>query len=225
MKTHTEPGPRLPKISRYLCKTNWFIVCRFLTSAHRVSTFPTSREAKCDTIQHGYQCQPQISHNWGQYAAYFDLSGQSSIPTDMPPGCTLQMVQVLSRHGARYPTASKTISYNRTVQKIKSKVNKFSGQYAFLKDYEYTLGADQLTLFGQREMVNSGIKFYRRYRSLAKHLDPFVRASGEARVVESAQNFTQGYDQIKQVDPAASERAAGPLNILVISEADGSNNT
>ena len=135
------------------------------------------------------------------------------------------MVQVLSRHGARYPTASKTVSYNRTIQKIKSKVNRFSGEYAFLKDYEYTLGADQLTLFGQHEMVNSGIKFYRRYRSLAKHLDPFVRASGEVRVVESAQNFTQGYHQVKRADLAASIEGSGPLNILVISEADGSNNT
>lgn len=135
------------------------------------------------------------------------------------------MVQVLSRHGARYPTASKTVSYNRTIQKIKSKVDRFSGEYAFLKDYEYTLGADQLTLFGQHEMVNSGIKFYRRYRSLAKHLDPFVRASSELRVVESAQNFTQGFHQISQVDPAASKDGAGSLSILVISEADGSNNT
>ena len=135
------------------------------------------------------------------------------------------MVQVLSRHGARYPTASKTVFYNRTIQKIKSKVDRFPGKYAFLKDYEYGLGADQLTLFGQHEMVNSGIKFYRRYHSLAKHLDPFVRASSELRVVESAQNFTQGYRQIKQVDPASGRGGAGPLNILVISEADGSNNT
>ena len=135
------------------------------------------------------------------------------------------MVQVLSRHGARYPTASKTASYNRTIQKIKSNVDRFSGAYAFLKEYEYKLGADQLTLFGQHEMVNSGIKFYRRYRSLAKHLDPFVRASSEVRVVESAQNFTQGYHQIKQADPAASKEGADPPNILVISEVDGSNNT
>ena len=74
-------------------------------------------------------------------------------------------------------------------------------------------------------MVNSGIKFYRRYHSLAKHLDPFVRASSELRVVESAQNFTQGFHRIKQVDPAASKDGAGSLSILVISEADGSNNT
>lgn len=135
------------------------------------------------------------------------------------------MVQILSRHGARDPTASKTASYNKTIQKIKSQVKQFSGSYAFLKRYEYTLGADQLTLFGEQEMVNSGTKFYNRYRSLAKRLDPFVRASGESRVVRSAQNFTQGYHQAKISDPSAKNKGAYPLSILVISEADGVNNT
>ena len=135
------------------------------------------------------------------------------------------MVQILSRHGARDPTASKTASYNKTIQKIKSQVKQFSGEYAFLKGYSYTLGADQLTFFGEQEMVNSGIKFYDRYQSLAKRLDPFVRASSETRVVESAQKFTQGYHQAKVADPSARNKGAYPLNVLVISEADGVNNT
>ena len=134
------------------------------------------------------------------------------------------MVQILSRHGARDPTASKSASYNKLIQKIKTNVDSFSGDFAFIRGYEYTLGADQLTPFGQQEMVNSGIKFYGRYRSLAKRLDPFVRASGEARVVESAQNFTQGYHQAKMAD-SRSVGDSYPLNILVLSEEDGSNNT
>lgn len=88
----------------------------------------------------------------------------------------------------------------------------FTGPYAFLAGYEYTLGADQLTVFGQQEMVNSGIKFRSRYRGLAKHYTPFVRSSGEARVVESAQNWTQGFGDIS-------------TSILVIPEGDGVNNT
>lgn len=67
----------------------------------------------------------------------------------------------------------------------------FTGAYAFLAGYEYTLGADQLTHFGQQEMINSGIKYYSRYEQLAKALTPFVRSSGEARVVESAENFVR----------------------------------
>lgn len=135
------------------------------------------------------------------------------------------MVQVLSRHGARYPTASKSALYKQTIQQIKARVQRFSGIYAFLKHYEYALGADQLTLFGQQEMINSGIKFHSRYHLLAKYMDPFVRASGEARVVQSAQNFTQGYQQAKLAKFGSSNSNAYSSELLIISEAEGSNNT
>lgn len=82
----------------------------------------------------------------------------SEIPNEVPQGCSITFAQILSRHGARDPTASKTMSYNNTIQKIHSNVKNFTGIYAFLANYEYTLGADQLTVFGQQEMINSGIK-------------------------------------------------------------------
>ena len=143
----------------------------------------------------------------------------------MPAGCRVTFAQILSRHGARDPTASKTLSYNATIQKIKSNVKDFSGVYAFLANYEYTLGADQLTLLGEQEMINSGIKFYGRYKGLAEKFTPFVRASGENRVVESAENFTQGYHQARVADKAAAGTDDYPYPIVVISEDAGSNNT
>ena len=100
----------------------------------------------------------------------------------------------------------------------------FTGKYAFLANYTYTLGADQLTTFGQQEMINSGIKYYNRYQDLTERLDPFFRASGEARVVESAQNFTQGFHKAKLAD-RGSGNDSYPYPIVVISEAAGSNNT
>ena len=135
------------------------------------------------------------------------------------------MVQILSRHGARDPTESKTASYSDTIRKIKAQVKHFPGDYAFLKDYQYTLGAGQLTSFGQQEMLHSGIKFYNRYRPLAKGLDPFVRASGEARVIISAENFTRGYHWAKLRDPGSDNKGTTPASVLVLSEAVGSNNT
>lgn len=140
-----------------------------------------------------------------------------------PPRCSITFAQVLSRHGARDPTASKTKLYNATIQKIDANVQSYPGKYAFLKDYQYTLGADQLTTFGQQEMVNSGIKYYQRYEQLASRLTPFVRSSSEARVVESAQNFTQGFHSAKVGD--YKKDSAYPYPILSISEAEGSNNT
>jgi hypothetical protein len=131
---------------------------------------------------------------------------------------------MLGRHGARDPTASKTTKYNATVDAIHSSVTSYGKGYEFIKDYEYTLGADDLTVFGQQELVNSGIKFYERYQKLTKANTPFFRTSGEARVVESAQNFTQGFHQARlAANPSTSD--GYPYSILSIPEAVGVNNT
>ena len=177
----------------------------------------------CDDIYKGYICQPDMSQYWGQYSPFFSVP--SDISPRTPEGCRITFVQILSRHGARDPTAFKTALYNATIQKIQNNVNQFSGEYAFLANYVYTLGADQLTVFGQQEMVNSGIKYYTRYEDLTKHFTPFIRASGEARVVESAQNFTQGYHQARLADKLSIASDEYPYPINVISEAVGSNNT
>lgn len=174
-------------------------------------------------MQNGYQCQPDISHYWGQYSPYFSVP--SEIPADVPASCSVTFAQILSRHGARDPTASKTIKYNATISKLKKNVPKssFISKYAFLDSYEYTLGADQLTEFGQNQMVNSGTKYYQRYESLARKAAPFIRSSGEDRVVESAKNWTQGFSQAKSGDRRANNKF--PSIDVVISEAAGSNNT
>ena len=135
------------------------------------------------------------------------------------------MVQVLSRHGARYLTALKSALYDKTIRNIKARVRRFSSIYAFLKHYEYALGADEVTLFGQEEMINSGISFYSRYHPLAEYMDPFVRASGEARVVQSARNFTQGYQQAKLAEFGSSDSDKYLSQLLIISEAEGFKNT
>lgn len=171
----------------------------------------------------GYQCQPELSHYWGQYSPYFSIP--SEILAGVPTGCEVTFAQVLSRHGARDPTASHTLFYNQTVQQIQENVHSFVGAYAFLQDYVYTLGADQLTTFGEQELVNSGVKFYQRYKSLTRHHSPFFRSSGQTRVVESAQNFSQGYHQARSADSKANTSDAFPYPILVIPEAEGSNNT
>lgn len=142
----------------------------------------------------------------------------------MPEQCTITFAQTLSRHGARDPTASKTLVYTDLVASLKSTVETFTGKYSFLNDYEYTLGADQLSTLGQQEMVNSGIKFYERYRELAQHAIPFVRTAGQERVVNSAYNWTQGYHQANQDDKTPGKDIF-PLDIEVIPEGSDYNNT
>jgi hypothetical protein len=75
-------------------------------------------------------------------------------------------------------------------------------------------------------MINSGVKFYDRYEGLAAKITPFVRSSGESRVVESAQNWTQGFHSAKVGDWRAPKGdKAYPYDIVVISEDEGFNNT
>lgn len=181
------------------------------------------RARPCNTVGAGYQCQPDISHYWGQYSPYFSVP--SDISAGIPHGCEITFAQILSRHGARDPTASKTKSYNDTIKQIQANVDAFTGPYAFLETYEYTLGADQLTTFGQQELVNSGTKFYARYEALAKSNEPFVRSSSESRVVESAMNWTQGFHVAKQADKSTAADIGYPYSIVLQYEGDGLNNT
>lgn len=184
-------------------------------------TLSSASAAGCDSISSGYQCNTSISHNWGQYSPWFTVP--STISAEIPPGCSLTFASVLSRHGARDPTASKTASYAALINKIHTKATSYGPGYEFLRAYNYSLGADQLTVFGQQEMINSGINFFNRYRLLTDVYTPFIRSSSEARVVESAQNFSQGYHQARTaslpIDPTY------PYPIEVLSEAAGSNNT
>jgi hypothetical protein len=151
---------------------------------------------------------------------------ESDISRHVPSGCKVTFAQVLSRHGARDPTASKTVAYNETIQKIRANVKKYPGKYAFLAGYEYTMGADQLTGFGEQQLINSGANFYRRYANLANHLTPFVRTASEDRVVESALKWTYGFHDAKLADRSTRGRDSDyPYPVLSISEDEGKNNT
>lgn len=141
----------------------------------------------------------------------------------MPEGCQITFAQVLSRHGARYPTDSKSVAYADLISAIQANVTSFTGKYAFLENYDYTLGSDDLTTFGEDQMVDSGAKFYRRYKSLARKDTPFVRASGSDRVVASAEKFNAGFQTARLADGVSESET--PVVDVVIPEGDGYNNT
>ena len=175
-----------------------------------------------DSVLEDYQSQIELSHAWGQYSPWFKVKSEISI--SVPSQCHVTFAQILSRHGARDPTLSKSLAYSEVIEKIKSKVRIFEGDFAFLANYSYTLGADELTAFGKQEMVDSGRAFFSRYEHLAKTSVPFARASGERRVVESAQEFNKGFHREK-LAAGGTEDEEYPYNVTVISEAAGSNNT
>lgn len=138
--------------------------------------------------------------------------------------CEVTFAQILARHGARDPTSSKTDKYRDTIDQIHENVKRFKGEYSFLKNYKYKLGADQLTHFGKQQMVNSGIKFYQRYQSLAKDTVPFVRTAGQERVIDSAEHWTKGFHTARVKDKSSSSDVY-PYPMVVIPEGRQWNNT
>ncbi|KAJ4294823.1 hypothetical protein N0V88_005057 [Collariella sp. IMI 366227] len=166
---------------------------------------------------------PALSRSWGQYSPYFSVS--SDINAGAPKGCKLTFAQVLSRHGARAPTLGRAVYYAALIERIHEVVKIYNPGYDFLKTYNYTLGADQLTLLGQQQMVNSGLKFYHRYHPLARKSIPFIRAGGQQRVVDSAMNFTQGFHSALLVDKKSTAPRKFPYDMVTIPEYPTSNNT
>ncbi|KAL6920811.1 hypothetical protein ACHAPO_004510 [Fusarium lateritium] len=159
-----------------------------------------------------------ISKLWGQYSSFFSVP--SEIDSSTPDDCDVTVAIILSRHGARYPTITKSEAYEATIARLQKSVTKYGSGYEWLKEYEYSLGSDDLTGFGQDQMIDSGKAFYERYIGLAENSDPFIRASGSDRVVVSSYNFTQGF--------YASRGESGDDytdDILVIPEESGINNT
>ncbi|KAL1896935.1 hypothetical protein Cpir12675_002583 [Ceratocystis pirilliformis] len=159
---------------------------------------------------------------WGQYSPMFSVP--TDISTAVPDQCKLTFGHVLSRHGARDPTMSKTKALNATIQRIHDDVLTYGPGYEFIRNYTYSLGADQLTDFGQRELFLSGAHFFNRYLSLAENSVPYIRASGQDRVIMSAVNWTQGfYDARMNKGIESPEKSRGTM--LIIEENSTSNNT
>ncbi|KAI1083483.1 phosphoglycerate mutase-like protein [Whalleya microplaca] len=177
----------------------------------------------CTGFMYDRQCRKEISRSWGQYTSTFAVP--SRISPAVPKDCKVTFAQLLSRHGARDPTAGKTLTYASIINRIHDGVTEYGKGFEFIKDYKYTLGADQLTLFGQWQMMDSGIDFYHRYEKLAKTVSPFIRASGQERVIESASNWTQGFHKARLADKDSDSPDAYPYDMVIIPEETGFNNS
>ncbi|EED16457.1 phytase [Talaromyces stipitatus ATCC 10500] len=168
----------------------------------------------------------KISHYWGQYSPFFSLEDQSEINPAIPPECNITFVQVLARHGARFPTAHKSAMYTKLVDRIQQTATEYKTDvYALLKDYRYKLGADDLTSFGEQQMINMGTSLYDRYEQLARQNVPFVRASGSDRVIASGALFSKGFNDAKAFDPYSDKSQHNTTVSLVIPEGRQWNNT
>ncbi|TIA96457.1 hypothetical protein E3P94_03328 [Wallemia ichthyophaga] len=139
-----------------------------------------------DILQGGIaQYSPQYDVDWG-------------VPDQLPQSCTIDMVTILERHGARFPDHKPRNEMVATIDKLHnakrpakhSKLN-FVSHY----DIRQTLGEEDLVWMGRQQAYNSGKRFFDQYKDLIDNsFPPFYRAPSSPRVIESAQLFQLGFN-------------------------------
>ncbi|GAA6064184.1 hypothetical protein JCM10212_002926 [Sporobolomyces blumeae] len=152
-----------------------------------------------------------ILHHLGNLSPWRTVNHGLKGTAQVPEGCTVEQVQLLHRHGARYPTTgSGTESFARKIKEAKSL--KATGNLTFLQDWEYKLGAELLTPFGREQLFNLGVSFRTKYGHLIdpplprgrgeeeeeddeveKRKLPVFRTESQDRMLYSAKNFAAGF--------------------------------
>ncbi|EPT00854.1 hypothetical protein FOMPIDRAFT_1049360 [Fomitopsis schrenkii] len=147
------------------------------------------------------------SNLWAEMTAYYPVADY--VPP--PSNCEIDQVNIIERHGARYPK-------KKPGKKMKSALKKLQGatitesSMNFINDFTYDLGEDDLTAYGALQSHDAGAEAYQRYSSLVSTDSlPFIRASSSPRVVDSAGNWTLGF-------ASASNQLYQPVVSVIISD-------
>ncbi|KAJ7172078.1 phytase [Mycena filopes] len=156
------------------------------------------------------QGQPEFDPrtSWGAYSPFIPV--EEYLPP--PNGCEITQVNILQRHGARFPTSGASINIVSAVRKLQNVDEYTHGGMEFLRSFVYTLGTDDLVPSGAIQSSEAGSAVFERYARLVTTDNlPFVRASSGERVVDSANNWTAGFS-------AASHRRYNPSISVILSE-------
>ncbi|KAK6204535.1 histidine phosphatase superfamily [Scheffersomyces amazonensis] len=141
----------------------------------------------------------------GGSAPYIQSPGYG-ISTDFPMGCTIEQVQLLSRHGERYPTLNKGNEFEKVLEKLLDHSQEYKGSMAFLNDYEYfvtdksqyaletTPENSEGTYAGTTNAFRHGAYFRNRYDTIFNSSQELpVFTTNSKRVFNTAEIFTQGF--------------------------------
>ncbi|THH02813.1 hypothetical protein EW145_g6696 [Phellinidium pouzarii] len=170
------------------------------------SALVESKSGMVKTVTPQINIPSRIKHSWAQYAPYFPVEDYRSPPSH----CSITQVNILQRHGARFPTTSAGAMIQSSVAKLQAASSFKDPQLRFLKDYTYNLGVNDLVSFGAAQSYDSGQLDFVRYKGLIKGTNvPFVRASSSSRVVQSATNWTAGFAH------ASGGNSAPSLNVIL----------
>ncbi|KAI0832856.1 phytase [Trametes gibbosa] len=150
-----------------------------------------------------------VQQSWSMYSPYFPAETYRQPPAS----CKITQVNIIQRHGARFPTSGASKRIKAALAKLQSAANFTDPLLSFVEDYTYSLGQDSLVALGATQSSEAGKEAFSRYSSLISGANiPFVRASGSDRVIATANNWTAGF-------ALASAGRFKPVLSVILSEA------
>ncbi|KAL5487484.1 hypothetical protein ACEPAI_5592 [Sanghuangporus weigelae] len=173
-------------------------ICAFLgpSGASPSGSFPVTPEI---------QFSRHAKHSWAMYSPYFPAAEYKNPPSH----CKVNQVNIIHRHGARFPTSDAGERILSAVQKLLNATLFRDVRLHFLRHYTYDLGVADLIPFGAAQSYDSGQEAFLRYKDVIDSSNPFVRASSAARVVDTANNWTSGFSH------ASGGSSAPTLNLIL----------
>ncbi|KAA8634608.1 hypothetical protein SMACR_02975 [Sordaria macrospora] len=111
----------------------------------------------------------------------------------LPEGAEIIWLQMVSRHGSRYPTGGSNVeSFGARLANATGKFNA-TGELEFMNNWKYQMGTEILVPRGRQELFDSGVLHAYMYSSL---YDPetkiIARTTTQDRMMKSAENFLAG---------------------------------
>ncbi|KAF2268328.1 3-phytase A precursor [Lojkania enalia] len=115
----------------------------------------------------------------------------------VPPGSNVSWLNMVHRHGSRYPEVSGAAPERILGKKIMDAKGRFKGHgpLSFLNDWKFMLGAEILVPIGKQELFNSGTLHYYQYGHLFSNNGSKIiaRTTTQRRMLESAEYFLAGF--------------------------------
>lgn len=149
----------------------------------------------------------------GGLAPYKQHRGHG-IPVEPPGQCKVEQVQMIARHGERYPQKDRGEAYKKLYKRLSEK-GPLVGELAFLNDYEFFIDNDQYLekettagnsagiYAGTTEAMRHGAQFRGQFKSVYNESRPLeVFTSNSGRVHQTAKYFARGFlgDEYREND-------------------------
>ncbi|KAK0618463.1 acid phosphatase [Bombardia bombarda] len=130
----------------------------------------------------------------GFLSPYMPSTGFGVDEWPLPPGAEIVQLQMLSRHGSRYPTIGSNV--NAFGDRVAAAAGKLHAKDAlsFLNDWKYEMGYEILVPKGRQELFDSGVLHSYMYSQLYNpNSKIIVRTTTQDRMLKSAEYFMAGF--------------------------------